>query len=99
MEFRADFREFGPILSGRASHLIGELEREIELETAREAERLIHLHLGNVLRRPTGYYQSQIGIRGAPGGLEVTDSGVVYGPWLEGTGSKNFPVTRFKGYS
>ena len=24
--------------------------------------------------------------------------GVIYGPWLEGTGSRNYPVTRFKGY-
>jgi hypothetical protein len=22
----------------------------------------------------------------------------VYGPWLEGVGSRNFPVTRFRGY-
>jgi len=26
------------------------------------------------------------------------DGGNVYGPWLEGQGSRNFPVTRFKGY-
>jgi hypothetical protein len=28
----------------------------------------------------------------------VTDSGVIYGPWLEGTGSRN-RTTRFKGYA
>jgi hypothetical protein len=27
----------------------------------------------------------------------VTDGGVIYGPWLEGTGSRN-KTTRFKGY-
>jgi len=28
----------------------------------------------------------------------VNDGTSVYGPWLEGQGSRNFPVTRFKGY-
>ena len=28
----------------------------------------------------------------------IDDSGVVYGPWLEGTGSRNL-TTRFKGYA
>lgn len=28
----------------------------------------------------------------------VHDDMSVYGPWLEGQGSRNFPVTRFKGY-
>jgi hypothetical protein len=28
----------------------------------------------------------------------ITDTPVVYGPWLEGVGSRNFPVTRFRGY-
>jgi hypothetical protein len=29
----------------------------------------------------------------------VHDGGSVYGPWLEGQGSRNYPVTRFKGYN
>jgi hypothetical protein len=28
----------------------------------------------------------------------VTDTPVVYGPWLEGVGSRNAPTTRFPGY-
>jgi hypothetical protein len=28
----------------------------------------------------------------------VNDGTSVYGPWLEGQGSRNFPETRFKGY-
>jgi len=28
----------------------------------------------------------------------ISDSGVVYGPWLEGVGSRN-QATRFKGYA
>jgi hypothetical protein len=31
-------------------------------------------------------------------GVVISDRGVVYGPWLEGTGSRN-QTTRFKGYA
>jgi hypothetical protein len=31
-------------------------------------------------------------------GNVISDSRVVYGPWLAGVGSRNFPVTKFKGY-
>ncbi len=55
---------------------------------------------------PTGEWLRSIKTRqsrGATGrfqsGWAVHDSGIVYGPWLEGLGSRNFPVTKFKGYS
>jgi hypothetical protein len=32
-------------------------------------------------------------------GWEVHDSNIIYGAWLEGVGSRNYPVTRFRGYS
>lgn len=31
-------------------------------------------------------------------GTRVTDGRNIYTPWLEGVGSRNYPVTRFKGY-
>ena len=45
----------------------------------------------------TGNYRRNVG--GKRTGLEalITDGGVVYGPWLEGTGDRN-ATTRFKGY-
>ena len=53
---------------------------------------------------PTGAWARSIKTRtaatiGALKGWEVHDSGIVYGPWLEGVGSRNYPVTRFRGYS
>lgn len=57
----------------------------------------VQARLGQVLRHPTGYYRSRVV---ADLGVEpprVTDSGVTYGPWLEGIGSRN-ATTRFKGY-
>ena len=48
--------------------------------------------------RQTGHYARSINGR-MTGTLhgELTDSGVVYGPWLEGVSSRN-DATRFKGY-
>jgi len=54
--------------------------------------------LATVLRHPTGHYESRIHTERQINDLVVTDTPVVYGPWLEGVGSRNFPVTRFRGY-
>jgi hypothetical protein len=51
-----------------------------------------------------GYRQSGRYFRGVEGKLDrplhgiVHDSNAIYGPWLEGTGSRN-QTTRFKGYA
>lgn len=46
----------------------------------------------------TGNYRRHL--HATSSGMEgrLTDSGVVYGPWLEGVGSRN-ATTRFKGYA
>ena len=66
-------------------------------------QRIIRQRLGHVLKHPTGHYESRIDYRvvtrNVGGSLtELHDSGVIYGPWLEGVGSRN-ARTRFKGYS
>lgn len=51
-------------------------------------------------KHPTGYYESNVRIKNSSTGREVWDggwAGPVYGPWLEGVGSRN-NTTRFKGY-
>lgn len=52
------------------------------------------------IKNPTPVYQTLITIDGRLGDRwRVTDQGgVVYNYWLEGTGSRNFPVTGFRGY-
>ena len=37
-------------------------------------------------------------MRRTRGHVSVNDAGIIYGWWLEGIGSRNFPVTRFRGY-
>lgn len=66
---------------------------------AAEAERRVHILQRQYFRRPTGYYERHIVNRDMGSQHVIHDSGVVYGPWLEGVGSRNFPHTRFKGYS
>lgn len=46
----------------------------------------------------TGHYRRNV--HGKVSGLSgvITDGGVIYGPWLEGVGSRN-QSTRFKGYA
>lgn len=54
--------------------------------------------LKDFLKHPTGYYQSRIRVNRAVGDRDlITDSRVVYGPWLEGISNRN-RTTRFKGY-
>jgi len=46
---------------------------------------------GNYLRNIEGITDNLSGL--------IHDNEVVYGPWLEGTGSRNAPRTSFKGYA
>lgn len=50
-------------------------------------------------RRRTGAYESRVTVERGRSSNErvITDHGVIYGPWLEGTTSRN-QNTRFKGY-
>ncbi|MFD6035724.1 hypothetical protein ACFWHF_14455 [Streptomyces griseoincarnatus] len=93
-----DVRMTGPMFDGRARAAARAYTRVASRELAREAEKRIRATLHQVLRHPTGYYESQIRVE-QQGELRsiVTDGGVIYGPWLEGTGSRN-RTTRFKGY-
>jgi hypothetical protein len=87
----------GPLFDGRAERAVDAFTDEVEKELAQEANRRVHRELHRVLRHPTGYYEAHVLAEPVAGRWRVHDSGVVYGPWLEGTGSRNH-TTRFKGY-
>lgn len=78
--------------------IVDEAIREVELAVGREAEEMVQDRLRVVLRHPTGRYQRAIRLVQHSGVVSVDDSRIVYGPWLEGTGSRN-ARTRFKGYA
>lgn len=89
----------GPVFDGRAARAAHDMSDAILDDVSSHAKNLIDAELSRVLRNPTGYYQSRIrNERVSANTARVHDSGVVYGPWLEGVGSRNSPVTRFPGY-
>lgn len=90
-------RVSGPIFDGRAAAAVEDFLGEAEDELAREGANRVRQRLGQVLRNPTGFYASRIVTDRQREDAQVTDSRVVYGPWLEGTSSRNH-ATRFKGY-
>jgi hypothetical protein len=87
----------GPVFDGRAAAAVDDFLTDAEDTLADAGVNRIRQRLGTVLRNPTGYYASRIVTERAGEDRAVTDSRVVYGPWLEGTSSRN-QATRFKGY-
>lgn len=99
MEFDARMIKRGPMLNGKTLAAMHTYADQVGYRVATFAEDQVRQRLGQVLQHPTGYYQSKITVERSGGGYRVTDQGVVYGPWLEGTGSRNAPVTSFAGYA
>ncbi|PBC71578.1 hypothetical protein BX265_6188 [Streptomyces sp. TLI_235] len=92
-------RASGPLFDGTASALVQRYTQAGGEEVARWGEGEVQRVLEQVLRHPTGYYQSQVRVnRVSNDSFALTDGGVVYGPWLEGVSRRN-AETRFKGYS
>lgn len=85
----------GPIFDGRARRAANDYVTRVERDVAEEGVRIVREELGKVLQHPTGYYESRIQVEH---GTVINDGGVVYGPWLAGVGSRNYPATRFMGY-
>lgn len=90
----------GPMFDGVTyKSALGEMAHAMTDSLAKEGLKLIKGELKVVLQHPTGFYESKVRIdRSTQEHATVTDGGVIYGPWLEGTSSRN-RTTRFKGYS
>lgn len=97
LRIRTSTRYDGPIFDMRARRAFNDFRDELEEESAEyvldHIKGTFHTHF----KAPTGYYESNVRIKNSN---EVWDGGLggpVYGPWLEGVGSRN-NTTRFKGY-
>lgn len=88
----------GPLLDGRAGPIIAAMGRDMQEQIAAQGYADVMANLNASIRNPTPYYETQIVIQDRADDLVVHDRGVVYGPWLEGVGSRN-AATRFKGYA
>jgi hypothetical protein len=88
----------GPLFDGRAAFAVDEFLHDAVYNVGSQGLANWQLFLDTSIRHPTPYYETQVTVqRVATDLVEVHDRGVVYGPWLEGVGSRN-RTTRFKGY-
>jgi hypothetical protein len=92
----------GPMFDGRAVVQLAEMCKDVQETVAKAAEDTWQSLMDASFRHPTGAYQSHVNIARDGSDLVVNDgwpdSQLEYGPWLEGVGSRNSPVTRFPGY-
>ena len=93
----------GPMFDGRAAEAMRKLAEEAQKTVAAYAEDTWRAFMDASFRTQSpGGYQSHVNVARRDKDLVVNDgwpdSGLQYGPWLEGVGSRNSPVTRFPGY-
>jgi len=91
----------GPLFDGVAKRELGLAVAAVQREVASYAEFQWQMNMTDSFQNATGHYQSKVNIARRGLDLVVSDgypgSGVLYGPWLEGVGTRN-ETTRFKGY-
>lgn len=93
------FKNKGPVFDGRAASASHAYAIAAGGVAARVTVDAVKGLLSGSLKHPTGYYESQVtSDRSSSEVNVVSDSGVVYGPWLEGVSSMN-ARSRFKGYA
>jgi hypothetical protein len=88
----------GPLMDGRLDGMIDDMLAEAVSVTATQGYADVMLGLNQHIQFPTPYYETQINIARDGLALVVNDRDIIYGPWLEGTSSRN-KTTRFKGYA
>jgi hypothetical protein len=92
--------KLGPTVNGMAEPLVGLMLEGAIAEVASYTKHEVSMELIKVLKHPTGYYESKIVADPVSAEMwSINDSNVIYGPWLEGIGSRNSPVTKFAGYA
>jgi hypothetical protein len=94
----AEVEIHGSFLTGNPLPAIDNFVTEVTWVVAGQGLADWHQKLNQRLKDPTPYYETQLMVeRQTPEIVWAHDRGVIYGPWLEGTGSRN-RTTKFKGY-
>jgi hypothetical protein len=88
----------GPLFTGGAARVGRDIAQEAAWLIGTKANSEVHLLLDRSIKHPTPYYETQVTQQRRGDDVVVHDRGVIYGPWLEGTSSRN-QSTRFKGYA
>lgn len=98
INIRAQATRTGPLFNGTTARHLALAVDEAEQEIATIGADHLRGDLGAPpFRNPTGWYRSHITPKKIGPLWMIQDSGVVYGPWLAGTSSRN-RTSRFKGY-
>ncbi len=92
-----DVTTSGPIFDGRADLALRHACEDSERQLAILGASMLRQRMNRVFKVQTPYYRMQVEAIPDPPGWVIWDQDVAYGPWLEGTGSRN-RTTRFKGY-
>lgn len=87
----------GPWFRADVPGLIAGLIDEIVYAVASQALSNVQFNLDTSIQHPTPYYETQVRLDRVGTDMVVHDRGIVYGPWLEGTSSRN-ARSSFKGY-
>lgn len=95
---RVEVNVSGPIFDGRADAAVSDFLEEAKDDIGQQAHADVMRLLNANIKHPTPYYETQITTERRGSNVVVHDRGIIYGHWLEGTGSRNAPVTRFPGY-
>lgn len=96
LDFDMTVTATGPLFDGRAERAVNDFMIAAERDVARVGMEDVRRELHTVLKHPTGHYESQLHVASTEQHAIIADP-VIYGPWLEGTSSRNV-TTRFKGY-
>ena len=88
----------GPLFSAASGALFQRAREDIVQTLAEMAVERLTSAFPTGVPVQSGNYRRNIHATVNGAEAAVDDSGVIYGPWLEGTGSRN-ETTRFKGYS
>jgi hypothetical protein len=97
VSLRIDIDTSGPVFDGRAAAAARDMADAIKWVVGTKALAQVQQNLDTSLRNPTPYYETQVTVDRRADDVVVHDRGIIYGPWLEGVGSRN-RTTRFKGY-
>jgi hypothetical protein len=97
-EITLSFDTSGPMFDARARAAVDRFREDATHAVGQAALSEVQMLLDRSIRNPTPYYETQILLERTVDAEVVHDRGIVYGPWLEGTGSRN-RTTRFKGYA
>lgn len=91
-------RADGPIFDGRASLAARDFAKDLEQKLGQKAAEMVRAKMAGEFKVDEGKYVASIHVDQDDAYTYVHDlSAFVYGPWLEGDGSRN-DMSRFKGY-